>query len=1168
MRIAELQLIRYGRFEDCTLPFPTGACDLHMIVGRNEAGKSTTLAAVADLLFGIEFRTRFAFRFDRQLLRIGAKLDTDGGPIEVRRRKANSDTLLGPDERPIGEAHLAAFLAGQTRETFERMFGLNHLRLRAGGAEILKAHDEVGRALFAAGTGLTEISRICDALEAEAKEIWTNRADSTRRYHQAAAAYEEARHRLRDLAVRASRWAEAKRALDEREAELETLKGDRAERLQARGDVERKRRTLTSIARRRQVEQELNAIKAPVELGEGDEQKIEAALEARSRATTRIERERAEIARLEAELAAEQPDPTALELQAESRTLTQMKAAVEEAEASRPRLQAERDLVGGAVADLAKEIGWAKVDATTLQARLPGRPALAEIRALITRRSGITTQLGSAREVLEQADADLKRAQDAFDTCEPAQDLSRLRERLRGIQTRALGDATARARHDLAQLETLLRAQLEGLAPWRGEAEALKDMRLPNDADLTASLRRIEAARQDLDAQSKALTDERERMERLQLDRQQSTLQHPAPSVETLAAAREARAAAWAPIQVHLSSGVPLEEPVVAAETFESRVSSADQLADERYAAAEHAGGLATLDAEIEKSVLRHAQTQSRLEAAQGQLAAAEAEFRRQVAALPADLTPASIELWLEAVTETRQTLSARDDAALALAGAQDGEARARAELATLLAGATAEASLADLMGEAEARVLAEGETRTRRAGLEAQVSGARAARERASDKLRQAEAEDADWASAWVPALASAGLPEDAGVAGAEARLQLIDDLRTELARVMELDKALADADARIETFALRLGAASERLGLKEASDQLFSKLTERVVAAVEVARRLETLSFALGTARTSLTEAEQERIDAEASLQPLTQAAPDGDIAALRAVLKAGLDARRLRGELRTLERGIVQEGEGRALEALVAEVDGADPETLVRQVQDLSDQLLDLNGRVEAAISRREQAQAAVQAISDGPEAAAAAADMAQARSEMAEQAELYIRKRAEIRLLRAAIDRYREEKQAPLLNRASQIFQTLTLGGFEKLMVDFEGDTPKLFGQRSDGETLTSVEGMSEGTLDQLYLAIRIAAVEEAVAQGIRLPFLADDLFVNFDDERAAAGFKVLAELATKTQVLFFTHHTHLAKVASEAVAPIEVCVCGLDVDEPLRLSARVAPAITA
>lgn len=55
-------------------------------------------------------------------------------------------------------------------------------------------------------------------------------------------------------------------------------------------------------------------------------------------------------------------------------------------------------------------------------------------------------------------------------------------------------------------------------------------------------------------------------------------------------------------------------------------------------------------------------------------------------------------------------------------------------------------------------------------------------------------------------------------------------------------------------------------------------------------------------------------------------------------------------------------------------------------------------------------------------------------------------------------------------------------------------------------------------MSKGTTDQLFLALRVAAVEHATAAGVRLPFLADDLFVNVDDDRARASFKALAELA--------------------------------------------------
>jgi uncharacterized protein YhaN len=89
-------------------------------------------------------------------------------------------------------------------------------------------------------------------------------------------------------------------------------------------------------------------------------------------------------------------------------------------------------------------------------------------------------------------------------------------------------------------------------------------------------------------------------------------------------------------------------------------------------------------------------------------------------------------------------------------------------------------------------------------------------------------------------------------------------------------------------------------------------------------------------------------------------------------------------------------------------------------------------------------------------------------------------------------------------------------------------------------------------MSEGTADQLYLALRLAAVEEYLDRAHALSFVADDLFVNFDDSRASAGFQVLAELSRKTQVLFFTHHQHLVEIA-RATLGASVNVISLDED---------------
>ena len=77
-------------------------------------------------------------------------------------------------------------------------------------------------------------------------------------------------------------------------------------------------------------------------------------------------------------------------------------------------------------------------------------------------------------------------------------------------------------------------------------------------------------------------------------------------------------------------------------------------------------------------------------------------------------------------------------------------------------------------------------------------------------------------------------------------------------------------------------------------------------------------------------------------------------------------------------------------------------------------------------------------------------------------------------------------------------------------------------------------------MSDGSRDQLYLALRLSALELQAEQGFNIPLIADDLFINFDDMRSAAGFKVLGELSKNMQVIYLTHHAHLVPLAKEVL----------------------------
>ena len=90
-------------------------------------------------------------------------------------------------------------------------------------------------------------------------------------------------------------------------------------------------------------------------------------------------------------------------------------------------------------------------------------------------------------------------------------------------------------------------------------------------------------------------------------------------------------------------------------------------------------------------------------------------------------------------------------------------------------------------------------------------------------------------------------------------------------------------------------------------------------------------------------------------------------------------------------------------------------------------------------------------------------------------------------------------------------------TLTGGSFARLTIDDDDGQSVLKGIRPDGR-LVGVEGMSDGSHDQLYLALRLASLESWLQSHEPIPFIVDDILLNFDDQRATAALGALAELS--------------------------------------------------
>ena len=93
--------------------------------------------------------------------------------------------------------------------------------------------------------------------------------------------------------------------------------------------------------------------------------------------------------------------------------------------------------------------------------------------------------------------------------------------------------------------------------------------------------------------------------------------------------------------------------------------------------------------------------------------------------------------------------------------------------------------------------------------------------------------------------------------------------------------------------------------------------------------------------------------------------------------------------------------------------------------------------------------------------------------------------------------------------------------MTGGRYHRVIM---GDDFSLQAGAEAEDVLRSALWRSDGTMDQLYLALRLAVAEELTPKA---PLVLDDVLVRFDDKRMAAAVKLLREMAKDKQILLFT-----------------------------------------
>ncbi len=1177
MRFLELQLLAYGPFTNHCIDLSGGHEGFHVIHGPNEAGKSTALRALGCLLYDFEHKNNDAFIHKLDQLRVGATLQgVDGTRLSFVRRKGRKDTLLDSEKNPIPESSLARFLSGTTREMFFSRFGIGYRDLREGSNEILAGHGEAGTALVSAGFGGLNIRQVLMEIDQEVEKLFKFRAQHPV-INEKIAQYKNIRKNLDSLASKLRETKETKATLESAQEKVKEIKTRRQYLDHEKSRLNRIQAAIPKIARWKDLRARLETYGAVVTLSEDFSERRWSKQQSLQSARIALAEGEAELERLKKEAAGLVVPATILEA----------KETIEEFKLDLGAFNKElKDQPG-----LYEAMSRAQIQAEEITKNIPGQPSLQSLMTCelsTSQRQGLdklakeyerfNALWETAKTQIAQRTKDLESNNARLAALPPAKNCQGLKVYLEVVTGE--GDVEknlAEVSLAIQKNEEQARIDSSRLPGWKGTLADLEVLNPPSQETVSLYVQRF----QEIESQLSDLLGRKKKAERdLSQNKQDITTLlkgGTVPTGEDLQSARAHREQGWSLVRqawlegqdiTQESSAYDLTHPLP--EAYEVAVHHADEIADGLRSEAAKVERLATFQSKQQELSQDIQRITDECRTCEKSIQTAQEEWAilwTETGMTP--LSPREMIPWLAKIPPIQQRLEQVRSDRLRLKQLEEIISKHREGLSHHMV-ELGEREVAAYGTLREARLRANGVVSSieaverKREDFQAKEITFRNDLNTAQKNLSAVEAEQAAWDVNWSKAVAplapilrltphsladvfrqwDEALRKASEADGFNKRIHQIDEDTQKytkkavgLAKRIAPDLAGSSPQEIIHTLYQRLeaaqGAHARRQALEDQTVQAQQSIEKQRTALVELTHQLDLLIHEAGCSKEEELPLAEDRSKAFLNLQhnlqtterELIEIAPQGDLSSL--IREVGeFDQDSLAGSLSTLQE-----------EIQLLENERSEWEQRVGQN---GQKLAAINGNDDAA-QLAEEAQFLLAGISD--------------------DARRFVRLSLASGILREAVERFRKQSQGALLEQAGAIFRNISLGSFTRLETDFgEDDQPILLGVHHDGAHL-SVEQMSDGARDQLYLSLRLAHLEASLAsQQEKMPLIVDDILVHFDDQRATETLKVLGDLSTKTQVLFFTHHRHLVELAKKALPEGVVFVHEL----PVWMATKTSP----
>lgn len=1162
MKLKRLDLKAFGPFTGRTLAFDSKDPGLHIIFGPNEAGKSSALRALKALFYGFPQQTPDNFLHNYDQLLVGGGLENlNGDTIYFQRRKKRIGSVIDELGNPLDPKKLLPFLNGVDPEIFESLYGIDHDSLIRGGEEILAQKGEVGQALFAAGAGITSLREVIDQLEKEASDLFKS-AGQLPEINKSIKRFKELKKEAKDASLSIREWQNHQTIFKRAVTERTSLEKEREDRHKELRHFERLEQAIPELASLKARQKQLLALGEVIVLSPDFEERYQQVGQKIRDAKSQLQKDSDRLEHIRKNRGAVSFNKALLDNVELVDDFHQRLGEYRKGQKDKPQINGMRISLRREAALLLNQVRPdLKLEDVDMLWPVLGKKRT--IQSLATKYEVICQQLKQAEKQNKTAEQELERAKKTLADSTKIRDFQALRQAIK--VARKAGDIDSdinQERNEVEQRKTECLTKLKRSTFPFAEFTVFLELPLP----LAETVRRFDKEYSDLETEDRELDKEQKisegKLKSATAEIRKAEYGGGIPSEEDLALGRTKREQGWKLLREQWLEGknVTAESANYNAEkslpdAYEENVAQADLIADRLRREADRVAGRASLHAQVEtmEDILENNKT--RREALNRCKRSLDANWSKTWQATGiSPLTPKEMSGWLVEADKIRYTVAEilKKEANLtrnvSLRKSLKSVVLKELEVIGFIQSPPGD-NLGSILAFAETTVEKLEREQLQHEKIKEQSEKAQQTFNQIAGNCTSCREDLVNWQKQWEEALDGLGLTSDVTVPEALDLIEILqncfdrvketDDLRK---RIDGIDRDAAELREDVNHLLQKVAPDKLKLPLDQAILQLRTMLSHTQKDSAlsnKLSEEFDTLQLEVATAGKTVQLTNEQM----AELLQIARCKKPEEVAA---VITRFAEHQRLLEKISDTSANLARIGLGLSIKELSKQAERVNADDLPHRFESLRREIDErINPEINAVSQIIGEQTTQLAAMDGGGRGAEIAEKMEQELARLRRLAERYVQTKLASRILQGEIERYREKHQDPVLKIASRYFADLTINSLKGLKtdVDDKGD-PILVGIRPD-DTWITVDGMSDGTRDQLYLALRLATLESLLDTGEPIPFIVDDILINFDDDRSRATLKALAELGAKNQVILFTHHRQIMEEAKNLQSSREI-----------------------